>query len=48
MVEGSDDMPTVTGKGKQRRINLLGNVNVNYFREDGVLAQQPRLLLLTN
>ena len=33
-------MPTVTGKGEQRRINLLWNVDVNYFGEDGVLVQQ--------
>jgi hypothetical protein len=33
-------MPTVTGKGEQRRINLLRNGDVNYFGEDGALVQQ--------
>jgi hypothetical protein len=41
-------MPTVTGKGEQRRINLLWNADVNYFVEDGALIQKSWLSLLAN
>ena len=41
-------MRTVAGKGEQRRINLLWNVDVNYFGEDGALVQKLWLPFFTN